>query len=315
MNNPILGAAVSLKRNYADLPFNTVNNEEAIRHIRERSMVALERYGEIFDYRMGSVLTAQEREWLKLRYLLPDAADEFPQSAHYFRRDNKLCLTIAGEDQMTITAFSEEGDANLCLRQCLALAELLADIAPVAKDSQYGYLTAKPCDAGTGMRACLYLHLPLTQMLRRIPQAMKYSAEQGMILKTQGEGIFVVENRACMGTSEENLIRALFSTADHLIESEKQMILEVPDSVYKVAEDRGWRAYAIGRYARSISRNELMKIWSELQTADILNIELPCGSKERELLFSIARDKLKADEDASPEVHLAARVREIFGGT
>ncbi len=314
MSNPILGAVVSLKRNYADLPFDIINNEEAIRHISERSMAALERYGEIFDYRMGNTLTVQEREWMKLRSLLPDTADEFPQCAHYLRRDGKLCLTIAGEDQMTITAFSEDGDAGLCLRQCMALAELLADSAPIARDAQYGYLTAKPCDAGTGMRACLYLHLPLTQMLRRIPQAVKYSAEQGMTLKNLGEGIFQIENRACMGTSEENLIRVLFSTADQLIESEKKMILEVPDDVYKTAEDRGWRAYAISRYARSISRNEIMKIWSDLQTADILNIELPCGSKEREAVFSIARDKMNPEGDTPTDVQLASRVREVFGG-
>ncbi|MBO4378690.1 MAG: hypothetical protein IK133_09920 [Clostridia bacterium] len=315
MSNPILGAVVSLRRNFADLPFDTANNEEAVRHISERSMAALERYGEIFDYRIGSSLTVQEREWMKQCSLLPDTTDEYPQCAHYLRRDGRLCLTIAGEDQMTLTAYSEEGDAGLCLRQCRALAELLADTAPVAKDAQYGYLTAKPCDAGTGMRASLQLHLPLTQMLRRIPQAVKYSAEQGMTLRSLGEGIFQIENRACMGTSEENLIRVLFSTADNLIESEKQMILEIPDAAYRAAEDRGWRAYAIGRYARCITRNEIMKIWSDLQTAEILNIGLPCGSREREALFGIIRERTTAEEDTPPEVQLAARVRQILGGS
>lgn len=315
MNNPILGAAVSLRRNFADLPFDIANNEDAFRHITERSMAALERYGEIFDYRLGNALSAQEREWMKEHSLLPDTDDGYPLCAHYLRRDGKLCLTVAGEDQMIVAACSENGDAGLCLRQCRALTELLADIAPVAKDAQYGYLTAKPCDAGTGMRASLHLHLPLTQMMRRVPQAVKYSAEQGMTLRSIGEGIFRIENRACMGTSEENLIRILFSTADHLIESEKQMILEVPDTVCRAAEDRGWRSYAIGRYARSISRNEIMKIWSDLQTADILNIELPCGEKEREALFSIAKERMTQEGNTPSDVQLAARVRKILGGS
>ena len=65
MREYLLDAAVSLRRNYADLPFDALTNEETARRVNERAMVALERSGESYAYLITGSLPAERREELE----------------------------------------------------------------------------------------------------------------------------------------------------------------------------------------------------------------------------------------------------------
>ena len=178
-----LNAAVVLRRNYADLPFRADADEEIALRVNDRSVTALERCEETFTYLLPTTLDAERRKELENKRLLSVDAANWVGGAAYLRDDELLCLETAGTDHLRIASYDERGALALCLDAALSLAGKLEDTGKIAQSAQYGFLTAYPSDAGTGMRASLLLHLPMLAMLKQLSAAMKMASTGGMTLR------------------------------------------------------------------------------------------------------------------------------------
>ena len=189
MKDYILDASCKLSRNYADLPFDTLTNAETAKRVNERAMVALERSGESFAYLSLTDLPLERRTELEENRLISSDTREAVSGAAYLRMDERLCVETSGEDHLTVSVYNENGDLLLCYGECARVAAALEDTGSMARSAQFGFLTAKPCDAGTGMRAIYRLHLPMIMLVKQFPAAAKLAGSESMTLRILGNGM------------------------------------------------------------------------------------------------------------------------------
>ncbi|MBQ9299150.1 MAG: hypothetical protein IJ214_01420 [Clostridia bacterium] len=316
MKDYLLDAACTLRRNYADLPFDTMTNAETARRVNERAMVALERSGESYAYLAMDGLPADRREELEEYRLISPDTREAVSGAAYLRMDERACVETSGEDHVVIGAYNENGDLLQCYGDCAGIAALLEDTGRMARSARFGFLTAKPCDAGTGMRASLRLHLPMTVMGKQLPAAMKLAIAEGANLRLVGNGICVLENRAAMSADSEMILKKVEECARKLCALERALRWRAKERKDINVADKAWRAYALAQYALRMGRNEALRLWSDM-TLGASSDDMPYAQAALDRLWHIAHmpeGKLLQDTNLQPDVERARRVRAIFSG-
>lgn len=314
MKDYILDAAVTLRRNYDDLPFDACGNEDTARRIQDRMLSVLERSGDTYLYLTAGAISGQQREKLREKRLLsPDSGDAV-YGAVYLRADEEACIEIAGEDHLIFSAYDGDGDLDACSASCIALEEQMKDTGPIAHSPRYGYLTARPCDAGTGMRASVLLHLPMITLIKQLPAAVKLAGTAGMTLHNLGQGICRLENRAAGGTEASRILEKLQDNARRICALERSLRWRAKEKRDLNVLDQTVRARAVAGAALRMGSAEAMRIWSML-TLGLETCPAPCTVSQIEDLWRTAHlssETLEHDSGQPADVERARRIRDIF---
>ena len=309
-----LNAAVVLRRNYADLPFRADADEEIALRVNDRSVTALERCEETFTYLLPTTLDAERRKELENKRLLSVDAANWVGGAAYLRDDEFLCLETAGTDHLRIASYDERGALAPCLDAALSLAGKLEDTGNIAQSAQYGFLTAYPSDAGTGMRASLLLHLPMLAMLKQLSAAMKMASTGGMTLRILSGGLCLLENRITLGRDERDILEQLEAIAKSICTLERSLRWRAKERKDLNVADKGWRAYGLSQYALRMNCQEALSLWSDLVLGLSVS-DMPYGEETADELWEIAHlpaETLMRDSALHPDVERARRVRHLM---
>jgi len=163
--------------------------------------------------------------------------------------------------------------------QMEALDTGLGRLLPFAFHQEFGYLTACPTNAGTGLRASVLIHLPGLVLTKEIGKVLQGLAQVGLTFRgLYGEGsevvgnFFQLSNQTTLGKSEEDLLDHFGKVVRQVIAYEQQardvMMRTAPAEV----EDKVWRAYGLLRYARTLSFEETMNLLSGVRLGAALNL-------------------------------------------
>jgi len=135
--------------------------------------------------------------------------------------------------------------------------------------SNWGYLTACPTNAGTGMRGSVMLHLPALVMTRSIERVMAAIAKLSFTTRgLYGEGtqamgnFFQISNQISLGPSEGEIIESINGLIRQIIEQEKQARENLLSKNSPLLEDRINRSLGILKSARIISSQETIELLS-----------------------------------------------------
>jgi protein arginine kinase len=150
---------------------------------------------------------------------------------------------------------------------------------PFAFHPEFGYLTACPTNAGTGLRASVLIHLPGLVLTKEIAKVLQGLSQVGLTFRgLYGEGsevvgnFFQLSNQTTLGKSEEELLDHLGKIVRQVIEYEEQARRVLVRDAPAVIEDKVWRAYGLLRYARSLSFEETMNLLSGVRLGVGLNL-------------------------------------------
>lgn len=309
-----LDAAVVLRRNYEDLPFRAEKDAEIARRVNDRAVTVLERLGEGYTYLLPESLEAERREELEQKRLLSPDAKEAVGGCAYLREDDALCLEVGGVDHLRVAAYHEKGDLRGCMQEALTLAGRLEDTGRIAQSAQYGFLTAYPSDAGTGMRASVTLHLPMISQIKQLPAAAKAASNGGMTLRPLADGICLLENRITMGPDEAALIDKLEAVCKSVCTLERSLRWRAKERKDLNIADKGWRAYGVCQYALRMSRQETLRLWSDLVLGLSVG-EMPYTEETADAIWRVAHtgnEALTRDNGLHPDVERARRVRALM---
>lgn len=326
MRDYLLNAAVRLRRNYADLPFDAEVNKETAEKVNARALEALEGAEDTYAYFMLNDLPGEKKRVLRQNRLLCEDVTDAVASRVYMWLDQRVCVQTSGSDHLAVAAYSDQGDILSCLSLCQRAEEPLYKDGNIAKDARFGYLTARPCDAGTGMRASMLLHLPMTSLVKQTPNAMKVSAANGMILRGAESGpaghhagLYMLENRITLGMEENEIVQKMRDTAQKLMELEDKLRQKAKDQKDEMVYDAAWRSYALARYARKVTRAEALQLWSGITLGMSLGLNL-CEDENMEKLWQLSHEsQLKLQQTATQQqLHIdvlrARRIRDIVNG-
>lgn len=140
---------------------------------------------------------------------------------------------------------------------------------PFAFHSEFGYLTACPTNAGTGLRASVLIHLPGLVLTKEISKVLQGLAQVGLTFRgLYGEGsevvgnFFQLSNQTTLGKSEEELLDHLGKIVRQVASYEEQARQVLLRDAATIIEDKVWRAYGTLRHARSLAFEESMNLLS-----------------------------------------------------
>jgi protein arginine kinase len=135
--------------------------------------------------------------------------------------------------------------------------------------SDWGYLTACPTNAGTGMRGSVMLHLPALVMSKAIDRVLAAIAKLSFTTRgLYGEGtqamgnFFQISNQISLGPSESEIIESINGLIRQIIEQENQAREALVLKDKPLIEDRVNRSLGILRNARIISSQETIELLS-----------------------------------------------------
>jgi protein arginine kinase len=150
---------------------------------------------------------------------------------------------------------------------------------PFAFHPEFGYLTACPTNAGTGLRASVLIHLPGLVLTKEIAKVLQGLSQVGLTFRgLYGEGsevvgnFFQLSNQTTLGKSEEDLVDHLGAMVRQVIDYELRARDVLGREAPAVMADKVWRAYGLLRYARSLSFEETMNLLSGVRLGHGLNL-------------------------------------------
>lgn len=198
-------------------------------------------------------------------------------SAYYKKKDYPDIL-VNDTDHLVISKSSRKKDLESLYKMCFEVEDALSKGVSFAFDSELGYLTTRPINAGTGLIISHKLHLPalsfygidsISKSLLRLGYNLNaYRDSKGKILGSMYSLFF----ETTIGYSEDSYIKKMNTIVKEIIsmenEAQKKLYL---DSIITL-EDMVNRSLGVLRNARVLSEEEMMNCMSNIDLGIKLSI-------------------------------------------
>ncbi len=206
------------------------------------------------------------------QYIGAAALRESLPHALYLNEPCNLAVTVCAEEHIRLQSIRPGLELTDALTGALEIESLLDGALTFAFDEKLGYLTRCPADLGTGMRAAVLLCLPMLESAGRIPVLADSVRQSGHTLRRCGGGLYMLSQRATIGVSEEEIIRALDAAARHIIDAERKSRMITDKHEREIITDRILRTNAILHVARRITQDELSDRMTDLRLGASMGI-------------------------------------------
>ena len=186
---------------------------------------------------------------------------------------------IMEEDHYRLQSLSAGLSINKAYAEADRLDVMLADGVNYAFDDNLGFLTSCPTNAGTGLRASIMLHLPALTAARGIQRIISMIGKVGMTVRGAfGEGsaasgaFYQISNQITLGVTEKEILVRLLTTANKIIDFERNTRKELYKNMGIMLEDKIWRAIGVLKNARKMGDMEAQKLLSDVALGVTLGI-------------------------------------------
>lgn len=328
----VLSTRIRLARNLEGMTF-TVRAREAD---RRRVLEAVDRAWQRSPAAKGGVrflldqLDATDRQLLHERHLVSkeltaSAAERGGASASAVYLSGSLGVMVNEEDHLRLQAMQSGFSLGQAYGALDRLDSELGAQLPFAFHPEFGYLTACPTNAGTGLRASVLIHLPGLVLTKEISKVLQGLTQVGLTFRgLYGEGsevvgnFFQLSNQTTLGKSEEELLDHLGKIVRQVVQYEEQARQVLLRDAPTIIEDKVWRAYGLLRYARSLSFEEAMNLLSGVRLGVGLKLipGLSVYTLNKLLIYSqpahLAALEARAPNDPELRAARAAYVRRLL---
>ncbi len=283
----VLSSRVRLARNMASVPFPGRFPGDELSPVVD----VMERFARDSEYRgrIGLLdlrgIDANERRFLRERNIITYEMEVSENSMVAADASDDFSILVNEEDHFRIQVIRPGLQLLDAYRTADRVDTELNRFVHYAFSEEFGYLTACTSNLGTGLRASLLLHLPVTAMKNGVnalvPAEKRNRVELkgtiGQSSKTLGS-LYLLSNRTSLGPSEVDILETLDEILSRVMEIEDTGRDEYMSGSRLELEDRVWRSFGALRYARRLSYIESMDHLSNVRLGIILavvrNIEL-----------------------------------------
>lgn len=276
-NDVVISSRVRLARNLTTYPFSSkITKEQAITLVNEvkaiTNLLTEQDNRRFYSCNISSLSDIDKSAMVERHIVSPLLAEKEQTTGLILSEDETVSVMANEEDHVRIQAIV----GGLNLEQAYREADIIDDIAysklQFAYDEKYGYLTACPTNAGTGMRASCMVFLPALSAGGMIQKLIEEVGKYGVTIRgIYGEGtkslgsIYQISNQKTMGNSESEIIENLKRIVNQVMKQERKrreyMLSVNADEI----EDQVYRTFGVLRYARQISSDDAMTLLSELK--------------------------------------------------
>ena len=280
-NDVVISTRIRLARNLSGISFPSRMNEAERRELNNKVRDAVERCNtplttglKYFD--MDSVPEHEIKAMVERHIISPEFARNPQNKAILLNSDETICVMIGEEDHLRIQVIMGGLELDKAYDVAYELERLLDIQLNFAYDDRLGYLTECPTNLGTGLRASVMLHLPILESGKEINSLSDHIRKIGFTVRgIYGEGskakasMYQISNQITLGIDEKTALDNLKVIAMQIVEQERCRRNTV-DRVH--LEDMVWRAYAVLKYQRILSSEEMLTLASRIKLGASMGI-------------------------------------------
>ena len=224
---------------------------------------------EIFD--MNKISDMQKKSLIEKHLISQELCASKVPSVAIISSDEKISVMVNEEDHLRIQVFADGLDTENAYDMAKKLELLLSEKLEFDKDSEFGYLTSCPTNAGTGLRASVMLHLPAISAAQQVNPLLKWAANLGMTVRgLYGEGskasgaLYQLSNQITLGSAEEDILSRFTAAACSLISEERRISAQLFENNRYEMTDKCLRSLGILKNAYMIPSSEAMNLVSDV---------------------------------------------------
>ena len=265
---------IRLARNLSGLPFPARMTPEQRRELNLKVKNAVLQSNTPFAKSlkyidMADVPQTEIAAMVERHIISPEFAEENADRAIIISADESISIMIGEEDHVRIQVILGGLQLEKAYDTAEQLDSLLYNELHFAFDRSLGFLTECPTNLGTGLRASVMLHLPVTESNGEISSIAETVGKIGFTVRGMyGEGtkasasMYQVSNQITLGISEKNAIDNLKIITAQLIDKERK----VRNGLNKIKlEDMCFRALGTLQNSRILSSKEMMDLLSRIK--------------------------------------------------
>ena len=273
----VISSRVRLSRNYEDLPFSPKLTAEYANEVIDRTAKSVfeSRNGASFMLLRMSDLEEDARNRLVEHHLISyDLLKYASRSAAMVSSAGTISVMLNEEDHVRIQGLLPGLQLERSAEMALSQDEKVGKDHAYAFDSQWGFLTACPANTGTGLRACVILHLPALAAAGQMGAVMQSVGKLGLTIRgmygngadAQGQ-LYQMSNVATLGRSEEDVVRSLAAATEEIVNHERNAREAAEKRDMLQLQDGLMRSWGETMYAHLMSTKEFMRRYSDIRYA------------------------------------------------
>jgi len=199
------------------------------------------------------------------------------------------------EDHLRMQMMSPSLSISQLWKKMDKFVDTVEEAIEFAFDKRFGYLTACPTNAGTGLRASVMLHLPALNLTKQMEKIYQAASKVDLVLRGFfGEGtaalgdLFQVSNQITLGKSERELVMTIESVVKQILQYERQVRESMRENNYKVLQTHFADARKALVAEDSISNEDALTHLSAIRMGVNMSIieDLTSSEVDQMLLFS-----------------------------
>lgn len=265
---------IRLARNLSGLPFparmSSEQRKELNLKVKNAVLQSNTPFAKSLKYiDMADVPQTEIAAMVERHIISPEFAEENADRAIIISADESISIMIGEEDHVRIQVILGGLQLEKAYDTAEQLDSLLYNELHFAFDRSLGFLTECPTNLGTGLRASVMLHLPVTESNGEISSIAETVGKIGFTVRGMyGEGtkasasMYQVSNQITLGISEKNAIDNLKIITAQLIDKERK----ARNGLNKIKlEDMCFRALGTLQNSRILSSKEMMDLLSRIK--------------------------------------------------
>lgn len=224
----------------------------------------------VYSFARMKDVDAVEKHAMVERHIISKELETGKQGGLAKLDDESVVIMINEEDHLRLQTINPGFEIDKAFNTMMDLHEPLKN--EFAYDKQFGYLTACPTNAGTGLRASTMLHIPAIMMTGQLQNITNTIAKMGMTLRgIYGEGSDAVgnmvqlSNQITLGLNEREITDNLKAVASRLIENERNARQVIYENKASYVTDKIMRSLGILKYAKRLSSKETISMLSDIK--------------------------------------------------
>ena len=189
-----------------------------------------------------------------------------------FNKKENISIMINEEDHLRLQGLGGGFNLHETYEKLDEIDNAFSTVLNYAYSKDFGYLTACPTNAGTGLRVSVMIHLPALAMTGHLEKAFRAVQDLRLAIRGfYGEGsealsnLYQISNQITLGRSEFEILNDLIAVIEELAEYETKARAKLLQESRIKIEDKIDRAYAILQSAKILSNSEAMDHLSSLR--------------------------------------------------
>ncbi len=271
----VLSSRVRLARNLGNIPFPNRAQEETLEDVLnqvEHVFSETTAPSEAMFFEMPSLSNAEQHVLAERRLISPEFIMKKIPTGLVLEADGLSSIMLNEEDHLRLQVLGAGFNLETLFKRAEERDRQLGAALEFAYSEEFGYLTACPTNAGTGLRVSLFVHLPALAEVNRLNEVLGDKPPSGLAVRGfYGEGsdvvgqIYQISNQFTLGWTEWRILEDLRRTAETVIQEERAAREELLEEDRIHLEDRVFRALGILQKARVVSSLEFIEHYSSLR--------------------------------------------------